>query len=783
MNIKINSFGQVVNIQDWLLVQNANFLNTNKIILEFDESFTQEQLDNFYTARLTVDLPDGRTLNNLYMGKVVEDGKTSFIHEVDENSQIFAVKGSIGLSIVVISASNGVLATVKTRAFVQENNGISSQAEYDSAVKEIDDNYIKPFEKRTQQNFQALDSKIEAKIKDFWQLDNISAYIGDLNALTIPCTKTISPSNVSNYPNNEVGSGIIYVIKHSEQVIFQLFLENSSTANINLLTRANILGSWTEWNSFTSISKHLALEATVNDLTEYVHGLVLNSDLFIILAPGEELPEQGIANKFYLKPIADGESPNVFDEYIWVNAKWEYLGKAGITANLTDYVKFTDYATQQKAGVVKVYDIGSASNTTGIGINGNQVLVVKIATENEITNRTTTYSPITPINLNFAVKEGVTNNGITLSEPTVEMVSANNPKVTDEGEKIKACEWLGAIPKNFASTTNPSNYLKLFGCRFINQGKFENQEVPLDFQNTANYNFIPLRQKNTNIYLPKLPETGTDSTNRLYIDTLPERITLGNEDKKDEKGNITQSSKAKWLNWLGAVGYNNYPTPGTNDTAIAGVVKVRNYGWFGVYINGNGFLTIQKATDDDIKGRSNHYTPITPGNLDFAVKEGITNNSIELTKEEQESARKWLGVGVGKQIVLADLVAILTNQDHETFISLSERMVAGDCIILASYYQEDSAPIYAVPTIEGSDGVYRWRLTLATTLTTVFIVEVDGDGETLVYNQAAYDHTEFVSKDYVDDNFVSKNSTEDWTFTLEDGSTITKKVAIVAEEA
>lgn len=65
--------------------------------------------------------------------------------------------------------------------------------------------------------------------------------------------------------------------------------------------------------------------------------------------------------------------------------------------NLTDYVKNTDYATGSKAGLVK----GNSNQGFYIG-NGGDMSIVQ-ATDNDITNRTNKYRPITSNNLDKAV--------------------------------------------------------------------------------------------------------------------------------------------------------------------------------------------------------------------------------------------------------------------------------------------------------------------------------------------------------------------------------------------
>ncbi len=79
-----------------------------------------------------------------------------------------------------------------------------------------------------------------------------------------------------------------------------------------------------------------------------------------------------------------------------------------------------------------------------------------------------------------------------------------------------------------------------------------------------------------------------------------------------------------------------------------GVIKAQNVNQVnrGVYISSEGFLSLKIATEAEIKAKSaNTYNVISPANLDKAVKEGLTTNTIELTEEEKAAAQNWLGVG------------------------------------------------------------------------------------------------------------------------------------------
>ena len=106
----------------------------------------------------------------------------------------------------------------------------------------------------------------------------------------------------------------------------------------------------------------------------------------------QELPQTGSDDTIYLVPLASPESQeNNYAEYIYINGNWELLGKIGIHVDLsdyytkqetnalldgkadtsdipdlTDYVKNTDYATNNVGGVIKT-NSNYGTNITATG--------------------------------------------------------------------------------------------------------------------------------------------------------------------------------------------------------------------------------------------------------------------------------------------------------------------------------------------------------------------------------------------------------------------------------
>ena len=129
-----------------------------------------------------------------------------------------------------------------------------------------------------------------------------------------------------------------------------------------------------------------------------------------------ELPETDTENAIYLLPVTEGAEDNLFDEYIWVNGKWEKIGSAAVAVDMTGYVKNTDIATSTTPGVV------IAGEGTMMASNGK--LNIFKAKDEEIIAKSNLYRPIVPANLDLAVKEGICNNSITLTAEEMAAVRA-----------------------------------------------------------------------------------------------------------------------------------------------------------------------------------------------------------------------------------------------------------------------------------------------------------------------------------------------------------------------
>ena len=73
-----------------------------------------------------------------------------------------------------------------------------------------------------------------------------------------------------------------------------------------------------------------------------------------------ELPEIGEGNKIYLVPKTGTDNNNEYDEYIYINNKWETLGT--ITIDLSNYYDKNEINTLLNNKVDKVEGEGLSTN-------------------------------------------------------------------------------------------------------------------------------------------------------------------------------------------------------------------------------------------------------------------------------------------------------------------------------------------------------------------------------------------------------------------------------------
>lgn len=279
-----------------------------------------------------------------------------------------------------------------------------------------------------------------------------------------------------------------------------------------------------------------------------------------------ELPETDTENAIYLLPDPESAEGNLFDEWIYVDGKWEKLGSAVVQVDLTNYVKNTDFANSAKAGVVR------CENFNGVSVNSsNGGLLIFMAQNTDIDAKVQQYRPIVPANLDYAVKKGLA----------------------------------------------------------------------------------------------------------------------------DSKDAWTEEEKTAARDLIGATGATDYAT-----TSKYGVVKLGLGG--GIYGN-NGILYIHAASKEEINNKITSYKPISPSGLDYAVKVGVTTNSITLTDEEKAAAQQWLGVSAGNGYTPCIIGSGPPSTAGGAFVSPS---IQAKCTVGSLYLDTKTPCLYACTAI--SDDGDTW---------------------------------------------------------------------------
>lgn len=209
---------------------------------------------------------------------------------------------------------------------------------------------------------------------------------------------------------------------------------------------ADYIYTETEVKDWETLENYLKTE--IQDIKAMVSAIP-QFDILVV----DTLPTIGVENTIYLVK-AEEEENNLYTEYIYINNEWELLGSAKVEIDLTDYVKNTDIATTSKAG------LGYATNQHGIMITAAGQYRIVPATDAQIKGKTGyPYAPITPKNLDFAVKHSLTTNTNTLTDADKAVIK-NWLGITDSGNSggIKYYNLALSISPITEGGTNPTIY-------------------------------------------------------------------------------------------------------------------------------------------------------------------------------------------------------------------------------------------------------------------------------------------------------------------------------------
>lgn len=349
-----------------------------------------------------------------------------------------------------------------------------------------------------------------------------------------------------------------------------------------------------------------ALETQKVDLTEYVKntddpttergGVVRISTLNYGL---EFVPSQ---HAFRIKPLTDNKIENRQDygfEAVTL-AKFDKTLKASMTDNKETWTDDEKKSARTLIGASNLNthaNYGAQNNATGL------VMLVK-ATDDEIKNRSTAYKPIVPTNLDVAVTQALIGKANeTTNEDGTTTTTYEHPVTLSDEEKASARELIGALEQKNKSLNNGVH--AVYGIDG-NTGK----QVLLEVDSTGKKYYHLVRQKENGRVLVG---NATEDMDAVNLQTLRKTYAT------DEVGGV-----AKWVTGFG--------------------LKVDQYG------RGQ----ILGANNDEITAKTQEYKPITPKNLDFAIVQGLNNNSITLDEVQKSAIQSWLGITVPQVIILED---------------------------------------------------------------------------------------------------------------------------------
>lgn len=182
------------------------------------------------------------------------------------------------------------------------------------------------------------------------------------------------------------------------------------------------------------------------------------------------------------------------------------------------------------------------------------------------------------------------------------------------------------------------------GRAYIRDRQNKDNSVPIDIQ-AINY-AIPIRDESDNFYVGNATqpqhvinkqtleaivgegapttETAAKYLGQVYIDST--------NNKTYQCTNIDGST----YTWVQLIRNTDYAT-----TTEAGTVKVSTS--LGTFMYSNGVIGLAQASQDNINAKENQCKPITPNNLDYAVKTSLTTNTIALTDDEKTAAQTYIG--------------------------------------------------------------------------------------------------------------------------------------------
>lgn len=97
------------------------------------------------------------------------------------------------------------------------------------------------------------------------------------------------------------------------------------------------------------------IKQALSDAKVYTDEEIAKFDFIYVV---DTLPSTGLPNRIYLVPKTDTQTQDLFDEYVWINDKWEWITTKQIEVDLTPYATKTEVSNK----VDKVSGKGLSTN-------------------------------------------------------------------------------------------------------------------------------------------------------------------------------------------------------------------------------------------------------------------------------------------------------------------------------------------------------------------------------------------------------------------------------------
>ena len=237
----------------------------------------------------------------------------------------------------------------------------------------------------------------------------------------------------------------------------------------------------------------------------------------VVTLPTENIDESAI----YLLPLENEAGENRFTEYAYIDGKWEVIGAITVQVDHSEYVKFTDYASELKAGVLKI------PSSIIFGVDSKGFFYLNVATSADIKERNARL--LNSMKIDEIVKAGLTTNGENWS--------------TDEQKSAR--DLIGAVGSEDYATNEKAGVVKNYynqwasGIEFMRDGSIRIAFADNGRIDAKHSESMPIVPKNLDYATMKALSDCKDTT--LWTDDTT------------ENGKVVKGTKTKALELLGAL--------------------------------------------------------------------------------------------------------------------------------------------------------------------------------------------------------------------------------------